>query len=71
MFNVEYIKCETRNDKYCFSVFNILKQLLATDDTDLFEKVKIALQQASMWQVREKVRFFFTQIFIFIDIIFC
>ena len=40
MFNVEYIKCETRNDKYCFSVFNILKQLLATDDTDLFEKVK-------------------------------
>ena len=31
-----------------FSVFNILKQLLATEDTDLFEKVKTALQQASM-----------------------
>jgi hypothetical protein len=29
-------------------VFNILKQLLATEDTDLFEKVKVALQQASM-----------------------
>ena len=36
-----------------FSVFNILKQLLATEDTDLFEKVKTALQQASMWQVEQ------------------
>jgi len=32
-------------------VFKILHQLLTTTDTNLFEKVKLALQQLTMWQV--------------------
>ena len=32
-------------------VFKILHQLLTTSDSNLFEKVKLALQQLTMWQV--------------------
>jgi len=35
-------------------VFKILHQLLTTTDSNLFEKVKLALQQLTMWQVIEE-----------------